>query len=247
MQKIKMLGLFVLVGGLFVGCGVPLEGSGVMMTKRRALDNPFAIDVCCGFEVRLKQGSEASVKVSGDDNIVEKISVRERNGRVSVEVDGHYNFRPTKPVCIEFTVENISEIDASGGALVDAETLIVEDLEVNLSGGSEFHASGVKGSKLSIDASGGSIAVVCDGQVEEQDLNASGGSVYEGGGLLSKRARVSISGGGSAEMQVRDNLDANLSGGSQVTYSGDAKLHSNVSGGSGLRTGKVSKGHGCPR
>jgi hypothetical protein len=100
------------------------------------------------------------------------------------------------------------------------------------SGGGTVKARGLDVEELSLDMSGGS-DMTLEGRATVFTSSSSGGSVLRGRGLATRKASLSSSGGGLTTLKVSDTLRVSASGGSVVRIVGQpAVLSKDLSGGS---------------
>lgn len=129
----------------------------------------------------------------------------EASGNVDADVSGSGNME-LKGKCKNFD----SDISGSGDVNLDAS--IQEEADFGLSGSGKIHASGTAQSvKATISGSGKVLA----------------------GNLEAGKCTVRISGSGDVEINVKDDLDANISGSGSVTYKGNPNHVNSHSSGSG--------------
>jgi hypothetical protein len=147
------------------------------------------------------------------------------------------------------------DLNVSGSGSLTLDLASTGDVEADVSGSGDIN---LKGSCRSIDSDiSGSGKVKLDTKVTETaDFSVSGSGRIEASGtatnvktnisgsgkvfaanMEASRCDVKISGSGTVEINVKDELDANISGSGSVAYKGNpSKVNSNSSG-----SGKVSK------
>jgi hypothetical protein len=220
---------------LFVSCVVP--GSCDVEIREYAVEgDPHEISVCCGLKLTLSQGEEPSLRIQGDDNILDEIVVGEVGDRIMVEY-AHPSLRylPSRPVQVFATLTDVAQIEAVRGASMEAEGIDASILEVRLDGGSRGQLQRLRGDDLHVRASGGS-RLQATGAVGAQSVQLSGGSRYDGVELHAETATLQAGGGSVAHVNVSRELDVEASGGSRVTYTGSPDVRDDVSGGSSVRS-----------
>jgi hypothetical protein len=198
--------------------GCMLKGSGVEMTETREVDAFDSIDIGGTFVlvVHVDPAATQKVVVSGDDNIVPKITTTVSDGELDVKIDIGM-FRSKLDTKAEIWVPSLTALSASGANQITVEGLHGEEFELDLSGAAEGTLSGT---------------------VDRFDLDSSGASNLDARELHAKVAEVDISGAGDAKVWASDKLDADVSGAGSVHYWGDTKeVHEDVSG-----AGSVSPG-----
>jgi ribosomal protein S6E (S10) len=133
------------------------------------------------------------------------------------------------------SVKTLDGLSASGGSDVEIDNeLNVNDLDIHLSGGSDFHGR-VIAQTLSLQASGGSDAEI-SGKADKMEISASGGSDVNGFEMITNYCTVGSSGGSDVTITANKSLTGTASGGSDIHYKGTASATtSNKSGGSSIK------------
>ncbi len=138
-------------------CGI--TGSGDMVTEERDVGDFDRIDVSAGIDVILtvESGSEPSVTVTYDDNIIDDVITEVRGTTLVIQYRNNFTF-----------------VGGLGSdRVVEVVTDSLEDIE--LSGGSSVVASG-QIDAYTLEASGGANADLRDLEADEVDVDASGGA-----------------------------------------------------------------------
>jgi len=187
--------------GFLPGIG-GLTGSGTPVTETVSLTGFTSVSAAMGFRVEITESSTFSVRVTVDDNVVDKLRVTKTGDTLSLALDpGIYTFMSLRAVV---TMPNIEGLELSGGSRGSISGFVgLASLDLDLSGGSHVEAEGSAGD-LTVDASGGST------------LDLENFPVHD--------ASITFSGGSSGTISLDGTLDANLSGGSRLWYIGSPTL-----------------------
>jgi hypothetical protein len=190
------------------GDGPVMHGSGVRTTQAREVGEFHAIELRGCADVRARIGSERTLSVSTDDNLVDKVRTEVRDGTLFIDLErGSYSFR--SGVVVDVTVPSLDRLAISGSGDASIDGLAQDKLEISVSGSGD----------------------VCGtGKVETLDADVSGSGDLDLQHIVAHTATVSISGSGDIHVQATERLDANISGSGDVTYRGDPRVHSSVSG-----------------
>lgn len=194
-----------------------------------------------------KEGSWFNRNVGEDDKITVYITVPEIEG-VSVsgsgDIIGESKIRTND---IDLKVSGSGSVSLDVDANDDVEADVSGSGNMNLRGHFESFESNVSGSgKIIISATineladfaiSGSGRIEAKGSADVVKANLSGSGKVLAADLTTNRCEVRISGSGDVEINVINELDANISGSGSVSYRGDPKkVNSNASG-----SGKVRK------
>ena len=200
------------------GCVIEVEsGSGVEASRIYDGIEAFdAVQVSGGIDrvsIRPCEGDCAAVRVTADDNLLDRIEVEVDDGELEIELDGWVE--PSLPIVVQVKAESLREVEASGGSQVRATGFVAGEFEVDASGGSSVDVDGELGD-LEVEASGGS-TVSFVGYAGHVEAELSGGSTLRAGLLDAQTMDVDASGGSWAEVCASGDVRIEASGGSSVT------------------------------
>lgn len=188
------------------------------MTESRDVEAFDSIEIGGAFEliVHVDPTATQRVEVSGDDNIVPKVTTKVSGGELDVEI-GAGMVRPKLDMKIEVWVPALTGLEASGAADITVEGLHGERFDLDLSGASE---------------------TTLRGEVDLFEVDLSGASDLDARDLHAKIVELELSGAGDAEVWASDRLDADVSGAGDVRYFGDPKeVKQDVSGAGSITPG----------
>lgn len=240
---------------LLPGCRI-VNGSGNPDEKTIEIDSEGVdtIEVASGLEVHAEIGTSQMVRLAGDDNLLDEVSVRVVEHSLQIDwVDTNAIYGPTEPMVIEVEVPELEVIHSSGGATVLVGPLETPSLVLESSGGGTTRFESLTCPDVSLSTSGGGATVVEALSGEEFHLASSGGGRWElegtattmsidmsGGGVLeafeldASDVSLSMSGGGNAELSVSGSISGAASGGSVIVVRGEPEQNVSLSGGSTL-------------
>ncbi|HTQ26856.1 MAG TPA: head GIN domain-containing protein [Puia sp.] len=209
------------------------------MAQTRDVKGFHAIKVSGGIDLYLSQGAEAVAVSASSTDYRDRIKTVVENGVLEIYLDhnwSHWGWGNAKlKAYVSFST--LQALEASGGSDIYTNgTVKVSNLDVHLSGGSDFKGT-VDIGELSIKQSGGS-DVNISGTVKSLDVHASGGSDLNGYDLVTENCRITASGGSDAHITVTRELSADASGGSDIYYKGSAVIRQLNSSGSSSVTHK---------
>jgi hypothetical protein len=188
--------------GFLPGIGDSVTGSGTLVTETKSITGFTSVSAAMGFNVEITESSTFSVRVTVDDNVVDKLRVTKTGDTLSIALDPGIYIGMTLRAVV--TMPNIEGLELSGGSRGDISGFVgLASLDLELSGGSHVDVEGSAGD-LMVDASGGST------------LDLSGFPVND--------ADITFSGGSSGTISLDGTLDADVSGGSRLWYIGSPTL-----------------------
>jgi hypothetical protein len=197
---------------LAVGCN-SVQGNGHIVEQTPTVGAFEQVSVHQGIAMTVRVGSEQSVKVRGDENLLELVRMEVRDGVLETVVPPNTTLVPSEQLQVEVVAPSLTGVSASGGSSLTATGLpAVDDFTVNASGGSTVTLSGEGTPRLTLSASGGSQLDLGDFPVARLEVQASGGSVLE--------------------VSVSESVTGGMSGGSRMTGVGQPSVQVDLSGGS---------------
>jgi len=199
--------LALAVSGCHLG-GKGIHGSGNRTTVKRELSSFKAIDFEGAFEFDVTCQKPLSFSLEGDDNILPLIQTDVRDGVLYLRAEKPYNSR--RSVAVKITLPNLETIKATGAG--------------------KFQISDLKNDKFTV-VSTGATALTASGDTGSIEIRNTGAGKIDMENLHALRAKVDISGAASVDVNVSEQLDADVSGVGRVSYSGHPKtVNKNVSG-----------------
>ena len=225
------LALLVSLGSCRNFMGKRIRGNGNIKTEDRSVSSFKNIDVSGAAKVMVSQGNQPSVKIEGDENLLQYMEVRQEGDKIIVRERQGFRLIPTGDLRVYVTAPVFNRIDASGACDIIGQTKISNPENM------EMHVSGAGNIKMEVDAPrltstvSGSGSIYLKGQTKEVDLELTGAGHAHCYDLLSENTRVDISGAGSAEVYASVKLQADVSGAGSVSYKGNANdVNQHVSG-----------------
>ncbi len=198
-----------------------LIGNGNSIPKNMALPSIRKIEASGHLRLFLVQGQTPALRIQADENIHPAIALSEKEGVLKVTLQR--KVAPNTQVDVFITVDSLQYIALAAAAHLET-------------------PNGLRGARLKIEGTSGASGIV---QLAYDDLiceSSSGARLLLGGTagnclfhfssggsidalqLQAQRAKVEGSSGGSAEIQVADELTADLSSGAFLEYLGNPKL-----------------------
>jgi hypothetical protein len=228
-----------------------LAGNGVMTEKIRGVTDFDAIDVRGSIDVIISDRNDASITVSGDENLIDSIKTQVDKGTLNIYFKNGIGY--TSKVGLRVTVPNnghIKNIKASGSSDVTIEGCIMADdiyvsgkgssdikgnikagnCELNFSGSSDYKGM-IEAANCKITCSGSSDCVI-SGNADICDISMSGSSDFKGYDFVVKKFTCSAFGSSDVQVTCTEELYAKASGSSDIYYKGSAKVMSVQTSGS---------------
>jgi hypothetical protein len=200
-----------------------IEGSGNIVTESRDVANFENVEVCCGMEIYLIQGSTESLEIEADDNLIDEIVTSVQGNRLEIKYrqTNNVSYQPSKPVKLQLTIKNLRGVSLSGGGYLETDSLNGESFNLSLSGGSDANIGALTTSDIDVNISGGGKLMASFFEGDQIVMGFSGGSDAQIETLAATSVKISNSGGGTfdADTCEVDQLHLNLSGSSDAHIS----------------------------
>ena len=202
--------------------------------ETRRVDDFTKVSFGISGNLYIKQGSEQSVELKGDD--LDEIETEVSGGKLRIKYEkSGWNWGRDR-VDVYVTIEKLEALTLSGSGKVYGESLFkTDDLDLSVSGSGDL--------ELDIDADrvetgiSGSGGVVLSGDAVSHRISISGSGKLNAEDLETETYRIQISGSGSCRIHATKEIDASVSGSGSIYYKGDPdKVYSSTSG-----SGKVKK------
>lgn len=186
-----------------------IKGSGNLKSENRSVGNFNAIDIGGAWQVEVKVGSKASVRVEIDDNLLQHVETKVEDGTLHVGFKKGTSIRNTKSMKVWITAPELKSVDISGACSAKVDGVRAQDFRLDCSGASK---------------------VKLNGSIERVTIGASGASSIDMVGIALRSALVDASGASSVVLNVRDSLKVDASGASSVRYKGKPSVQRDTSG-----------------
>ena len=238
----KKIALFLFITAAACGAAFSQKVINDPNVEKRAIAGFHGVEVSGGIDLYLTQGEEAVAVSAADSRFRDRIKTEVRNGVLKIWYDYKSGFRletGNKKMKAYVSFKNLDELGGSGGSDIFVEGAItVNDLVLDISGGSDFKGKVMTG-EIKVVASGGS-DVHISGSAKNLKVDASGGSDFKGYDFAVDMCDLEASGGSDVYITVNKEMTANASGGSDIFYKGDGLIREvKSSGSSGIK--KVSR------
>ncbi|GAO45714.1 hypothetical protein FPE01S_08_00340 [Flavihumibacter petaseus NBRC 106054] len=201
--------------------------------KQRNVGGFDGIKVSSGIELLLQQGDKEAVAVSASrSELTDRIITEVEGGVLRISIDdrgGNSNWRRGVKFRAYVSVRELNKLVASSGASVrTGSTINVNKLDVDASSGAVIDAE-FKAQEIHSDNSSGAVTEL-KGTTEHLKVESSSGSVFKGSELTSVNCEADASSGGQINIVVTKELNAEASSGGEIKYKGGGVIRN-------LRTG----------
>lgn len=177
----------------------------------------------------ITQGNNESLIIEAEDNVIPHIKTSVNNNKLQISYDNISTPTPTKPVIFHLSVKNLSSIDVSGAAKMNAVNLKSDQLNVFLNGAAEGNLTNLQLKSLILTISGAG-NLNASGKADAQTITINGAGEYSAISLNTSNTTVTINGAGKTTVKVSDILNAVINGGGEVVYFGNPNVTQQING-----------------
>jgi len=162
--------------------GKRIKGNGVFKELDRGKMEFTAIDVKSSVDVIISYETDAPIKVTGDENLVDYVETYVNNGVLNIHINSKLINSFTSKIGVKVIVPNnghINSIKASGASDVKIEgTVVADHMRISCTGSSDFSGN-VKANNFEMDCAGSSDF---KGSIEAENcrINCAGSSDFKG-------------------------------------------------------------------
>ncbi len=202
-------------------------------SKNFPFTNFTQLEIGAAFKITLTQAPEFSVVANGNTEDLEKVNIRKDGSTLKI---GMQNGSATDHAVIELviTMPNIEELETSGVVEVTGtNTFSGNKLSLDLSGSSAINMN-IDVQKLDINGSGAT-ELNMSGKASQLKLETSGTGTASLIQLAVNHAGIEMSGATSAQLNVAERMQAEVSGTANIVYKGNPSVTQEVSGAASIK------------
>ncbi|MCC5929499.1 MAG: DUF2807 domain-containing protein [Cyclobacteriaceae bacterium] len=221
----------LIYSNLLISCDFSInqkKGNGKISLEEYYVDGFNSLRIGGNYRVNLIPGDRNLVTIETDENLLPYINVESHSGTLSI--NNIYDLKSKKGITIEVFYKDLNKIYSMGASkILHNDILKTDKLTVDLAGTGLIELN-VDADESDVILSGAGL-IRMKGQVNRQTVTLSGAGAYKASAFKSELCRISLLGLGSAEVYVREELEATVNGLGSITYGGRPKVVSrNISG-----------------
>lgn len=216
---------------LLTGCVVPFpipSGASTPASSEHDVSDEvhgLALETVADVEVRL--GDEPALAISGSQSALERITVSERDGILSIGSEGpSFGLRSVR---VTLTVTSFDELVIGGAGDVDADFSQARDVSITVRGAGDVDATGIDAESVSVVIDGAG-TVNLEGTAASGDYRINGTGDIDASDLSVVDAFAEIDGAGEIDLHATGTADARSSGIGDIHIRGGADVSRQVDG-----------------
>jgi len=204
-----------------------IEGNGKIVTEERNVSEFNGIEASGAFNIVLNEGTQNTVKVEADENIIKNIITEVKGNTLKLFTDTTIN-NPKKMNLI-ITYKNLISIESSGACKILGNSEIkTEHFSLNMSGATDVNLKLSVVSLNTVLSGTGSIDI--SGNADNQNIELSGASSFNAFNFITNITTIDLSGVGSAKINAIKEINGELSGVGSIHYKGEPIKNISISG-----------------
>jgi hypothetical protein len=212
-----------------------IKGNGDVKQEKRNATAFRDIGTSGEFKVYIQQGNTHAISVEAESNLLPYIETEIDGHELEIKVKKGYQLKPTRPINVYVTMEQVNELAASGsGGFYSKNKLKTSSLELSVSGSADADLD-VDAQNMKVAVSGAS-NVKLKGSAAQAHYSVSGKADIAAFDLQSDDVHIGISGSANANVNAQKKLEVGVSGMGNVKYKGNPSISQSVSG-----MGRISK------
>ena len=215
-----MYKIITLVAIAFIFCGCEsITGNGNIVTELRKVNRFDGIRTKGSIDVEIINGTDQTVKVEADENVLPYIITKVDEGLLDVHYKSGKSFRNVDAkVFVSSDVLDRLTVSGSGG-IVSRDTIKSADIiEIKIGGSGDI--SVVADAPSITAAISGSGTITLAGRTKDFKGNITGSGDLKCSSLLCENATVKVTGSGTARVYASVHLIARVTGSGDIYYSG---------------------------
>lgn len=214
-----------------------IKGNGKIVTQNREIEAFKNLNVSGSFEVSFSKELDNTLRIKGDENILDNIITEVREGTLQIKTKKKVYLKLSNGrIKVTLPHTALQGITLSGSGKVTNEYPFESTkFESNLSGSGKIKIN-LSADKVKLNVSG-SGKIEIQGKTKNLYAKLSGSGALKAKNLVAENGEVQLSGSGRMEIDCTEKLKATVSGSGRIFYFSEpnAKLNSKVSGSGSIR------------
>lgn len=211
-----------------------IKGNGKVTTVTRTTSEYEGIKCAGSLDYILVAGTEGSIKIEGEENLLPYIITEVQGGNLVVKTKDRFQIQSSANKSIKITIpfKDINHVSLSGsGDLWNEDNIKATDMNVSLAGSGDLKLNLENSStKASIAGSGD---MTLNGSTQTLEASVSGSGNFHGFNFVADTTDVSVAGSGDADVMCNESLKARVAGSGDIRYKGNPKTEDSKVAGSG--------------
>ena len=206
-----------------------VKGSGNVITETREVADFQRVSIKGIGTLILQQGSQESLTIEGDDNLLALIDATVQAGTLEIG-PRDVKLKPSKSLTYTLALKDLEDLRILGAVKAQSELLKGETLHVTISGAGDLSLAGIEVQSGQMTINGVGRIEIESGQLDNQTVTLNGTGQYKAPNVKTQKATVKINGTGTATVWSEQTLDVGINGTGTVSYYGSPTVSQRVAG-----------------
>lgn len=221
--------LLLFAGACLFLCSCNFEsGSGNIISEKRSVGNFTGISVGGSFEVEVKSGSNQSVEVEADDNVIKYIETTVSGDVLKIRLSGRHSLSNVH-LKVLITTPGLESIKASSSAYVKVLDVLKEEGKISFEATSSAEIEAEVDAPEVVATGTSSASLHLSGRTKNYIAKVNSSAEIKSFELLSENTEANASSSGNAEVYASVRLKAHASSSGSVDYRGGASVEKSES------------------
>ena len=218
----------------FVG-GERIRGNGNVLSTDRSVSSFNGVNSAGFFDVYLSTGADYSLRLEGEENILEYIETYVEGNTLHIRTRDGYNLKTRRDVNIYITAPDYRSVSLRGSGDINSQDKLrnSSSIELSVAGSGDIDVD-LDAPKIRTELSG-SGDIELSGDTRDFSASIRGSGDIDAFDLRSENTDISISGSGNANVFASMKLNVEVRGSGNVRYKGGASVTSDIRGSGDVR------------
>ena len=226
MGRMFVLGIAASATAL-TGCGeARSQETGPTVERNYQVSDFDRIELAGAYDANIRTGSAPSVHAKGGANLLEKLVVEVKDGRLLIrpkEKSFNWSRGPRGKVELTVTVPKLRAAELAGAGNIRIDRVSGDRFEGTVAGAGDMRVDRVEVGDLKLSIAGAGNAHLQSGRARNAEYDITGSGGIDAKGVQTETAAVSIAGAGDVEGHAAKTAAVSIMGSGDVRLTGGAK------------------------
>lgn len=181
-------------------------------------------------KVNISIGAPASLLISGSDDDLALVEVKEKDGRLSISEKRDWFADIEGPLTIKVQLPSLSQLSLAGATEVELAPLTTQELLIEMAGDTRLTASRLEIESLALEIAGDGDVLIKDGRCQTLNADVAGSGSFDTRALPCVDVSLEVAGAVTGDVYASGSLKVDVAGASEVRVHGGAKVEQSVVG-----------------
>jgi hypothetical protein len=212
-----------------------VTGNHKIAVQQRNIEDFEGVDVAGPMKVYITQGSNYSVKIEAEENLMDYIETDLEGNTLEINFKRNYRIRSHKDIKVYITAPQFKDLQVAGSGGIWSQSRITHPDEINIDiAGSGDVVADLDAPRINTEI-GGSGSTILKGATRDFKVEIAGSGEVRAFDLLSETVRLEIAGSGDAQVFASKQLDVEIAGSGDVIYKGAPAVKQSKAGSGSVR------------